>query len=70
MVNEYVRAYKDPSNSKKVRAFNFVKAWYHWVLFKIYERCGKSCDLAMSNSSWTLNHTISNWGGLAQCELL
>jgi len=51
---------------KGAGASGFAKKIY-WELFaKIYSAVGASVDVVMTNSTWTLNHITSLWGGWRQ----
>lgn len=47
-----------------------VKAVYHLALLFVYKLQGLFCNLALCNSTWTLNHTLKNWGYLTPCKIL
>lgn len=37
------------------------KIFYYRLLSKIYSSCGKCCDLAFTNSTWTHGHIMRSW---------
>lgn len=37
------------------------KIFYYRLLSKIYASCGKCCDLAFTNSTWTHGHIMKSW---------
>ena len=38
-----------------------LKLWYYWAFSYLYFLCGKSVDIVMVNSSWTLGHIQYLW---------
>ena len=61
---------KTPSRSFKSRVFSLIKAVYHLTLLFVYKLQGLFCNIALCNSTWTLNHVRKNWGYLTPCKIL
>lgn len=48
----------------------YLKIFYYKELCKIYSFCGKFCDLAFTNSSWTHGHINRLWSGCSNIKIV
>lgn len=65
--------YKSYNNSGLIANNNFLrslKIYYYKELCNIYSFCGKFCDLAFTNSSWTHGHITRLWSGCSNIKIL